>query len=63
MNYNRAAEYHLLGDKLTKAYNSAKLAELIALQISLIPRKENVTTCILNLKPLQVHYLVNRKLT
>lgn len=63
MNYNRAAEYHLLGDKLTKAYNSAKQAELIALQISLISRKETVVTCILNIKPSDFLYLVTNKFT
>lgn len=61
VNYNHAAEYHLIGDKLAKALHAAKQAELIALQISLIPRKENSTVCILNLKNSELLQLITSK--
>lgn len=61
VNYNHAAEYHLHGDKLAKALNSARQAELIALQISLISLKEIATICILNLTNSQLLYLITNK--
>ncbi|XP_057655737.1 spatacsin [Diorhabda carinulata] len=63
--YTHATEFHLQGEKLTKAMNSAKQAELIALQISLfkgLPNNTNVF-CLLNLIEIQIRELITHHLS
>lgn len=56
-NFVHAAEYHMHGEKLSKALNASRQAELIALQVSLFPNKEYVP-CILNLTNPQILRLI-----
>lgn len=59
-NYVHAAEYHLHGEKLTKAMNAANQAELIALQINLlkpIPANSGIK-CILHIDKPQILHLI-----
>ncbi|KAF5270792.1 hypothetical protein FQR65_LT05411 [Abscondita terminalis] len=60
INYTHAAEYHLQGEKLTKAMHAAKQAELLALQMSLLRGLPNnsTVTCILNLNQDQILSLI-----
>lgn len=64
-NYTHGTEYHLQGDKLAKAMNSAKQAELIALQISRLKglSSTGMTVCLLNLNSIQINTLVTMHLT
>lgn len=62
-NYSHAAQYHLQGEKLSKAMNSAKQAELIALQMSTLKYSSNGTAiCLLHLNPLQINALLTKHL-
>ncbi|GJQ78510.1 hypothetical protein Trydic_g11624 [Trypoxylus dichotomus] len=58
--YSHAAEYHLHGQKLTKAMAAAKQAQLVALQLSLYKDLSQGATaiCILNLTSAQISKLV-----
>lgn len=60
MNYSHASQYHLQGEKLSKAMHAAKQAELIALQISRVKNLvSNATTvCLLHLNSLQINELL-----
>lgn len=65
-NYTHATEYHLQGEKFAKAMNSAKQAELLAVQLSKVkevPLNET-TVCFLNLNSIQIANLIatNRSL-
>ncbi|KAJ8979349.1 hypothetical protein NQ317_016078 [Molorchus minor] len=64
-NYSHATEFHLQGEKLSKAMNSAKQAELIALQISLLKGLPNNGTalCLLNLNETQISPLISSELS
>lgn len=64
MNYNHATQYHLQGEKLSKAMNSAKQAELIALQISRLKNLSNTgtTICLLHLSSMQINALLAKYL-
>lgn len=55
-NYTHATEFHLQGEKLTKAMNAAKQAELIALQMSLLKNvpANGTVICLLNLTSPQI---------
>ncbi|XP_044265423.1 spatacsin-like isoform X2 [Tribolium madens] len=64
-NYIHATDFHLQGEKLTLAMNSAKQAELIALQLALlneVPVNTSVV-CLLNLKSGQIAELITSKLS
>lgn len=63
-NYIHATDFHLQGEKLTRAMNSAKQAELIALQLALLNEVSinNSVVCLLNLKSGQIADLVSSKL-
>ncbi|KAI4467372.1 hypothetical protein MML48_2g00012489 [Holotrichia oblita] len=58
--YSHAAEYHLHGQKLTKAMTAARQAQLVALQLSLYKdlTQGATATCILNLTNVQINKLV-----
>lgn len=60
VNYSHAAEYHLQGEKLTKAMNAAKQAELIAMQLSMFKNlpQNGTTFCFLQLNQRQILTLV-----
>lgn len=60
-NFIHAAEYHMHGEKLSKALNASRQAELIALQVSLFPNKEYIP-CILNLTNPQILKLITTTL-
>ncbi|XP_072396296.1 spatacsin [Diabrotica undecimpunctata] len=64
-NYTHATEFHLQGEKLAKAMNSAKQAELIALQISMLKGLQNNATalCLLNLTHHQIGPLITNNLS
>ncbi|CAH1169832.1 unnamed protein product [Phaedon cochleariae] len=64
-NYTYATEFHLQGEKLAKAMNSAKQAELIALQKSLLKGSPNNGTalCLLNLNQGQISRLISNELS
>ncbi|KAJ8963130.1 hypothetical protein NQ318_018595 [Aromia moschata] len=64
-NYTHAAEFHIQGEKLAKAMNTAKQAELIALQISLLRGvpSNGTAVCLLNLNETQISSLVSGELT
>lgn len=55
--YTHAAEYHIHGDKLSKAMNTAKQAELLALQKYLLKDRES-GICILQLSDAQIQSLI-----
>lgn len=58
--YTHATEFHLKGEKFGKALHSARQAELIALQISLLKGlpSNGTATCILNVTSAQIQTLV-----
>ncbi|KAF5297886.1 hypothetical protein FQA39_LY11871 [Lamprigera yunnana] len=60
INYTHAAEYHLQGEKLTKAMQAAKQAELLALQMSMLRGlpSNSTTKCILNTSEDQILSLI-----
>ncbi|KAK4884275.1 hypothetical protein RN001_000546 [Aquatica leii] len=60
INYTHAAEYHLQGEKLTKAMHASKQAEVLALQMSLLKGlpSNSTVTCILNLSNDQILSLI-----
>lgn len=64
MNYSHASQYHLQGEKWSKAMNSAKQAELIALQISRVKNlaTDGTTVCLLHLNALQISELLVKHL-
>lgn len=64
VNYTHATEYHLQGEKLAKAMNSAKQAELLALQTSMLKGLASNSTaiCILNLSDAQIFSLISTEL-
>lgn len=64
VNYNHATQYHLQGEKLLKAMNSARQAELIALQLSRLKKlgSYGTTICLLHLNPLQINTLLAKHL-
>lgn len=64
-NYIHATDFHLQGEKLTKATNSAKQAELIALQLAFLTEANSNATviCILDLTTNQISDLVLSKLS
>ncbi|XP_018320150.1 spatacsin [Agrilus planipennis] len=59
-NYIHAAEYHLQGEKLMKAMQSAKQAELVALQLSILKGLGTNASCncLLNLNNSQIGTLI-----
>nr|XP_023027706.1 spatacsin [Leptinotarsa decemlineata] len=64
-NYTHATEFHLQGEKLAKAMNAAKQAELIALQMSLLKSLpvNKSAVCLLNLNQAQVVSLISNELS
>lgn len=62
--YTHATEFHLKGEKLGKALTSARQAELVALQISLLKGlpSNGTATCILNLNKAQILSLICNQL-
>lgn len=64
MNYSHASQYHLQGEKLSKAMHSANQAELIALQISRVKNlaSNGTTICLLHLNSLQITTLLTKHL-
>lgn len=58
--YSHAAEYHLHGQKLTKAMTAAKQSQLVALQLSLFKdlNQGATTICLLNLTSGQINKLI-----
>lgn len=63
VNYTHATEYHLQGKKLTKAMNSAKQAELLALQISLLKglASNGTAICIMRINEDQILSLISNE--
>lgn len=63
-NYTHATEFHLQGEQLTKALNSAKQAELIALQLGLLNQLQTKTStfCLLDLNNSQIISLITTHL-
>lgn len=59
-NYTHATEYHLQGEKFSKAINSAKQAELLAVQLSKVKEVplNDTTICFLNLSTVQLTNLI-----
>ncbi|XP_017775225.1 PREDICTED: spatacsin [Nicrophorus vespilloides] len=64
-NYSHAAEFHMQGEKLAKAMNAARQAELIALQFSLLKNIANngVTICLINLNTDQISSILLKTLS
>ncbi|XP_018577700.1 spatacsin [Anoplophora glabripennis] len=64
-NYTHATEFHLQGEKLAKAMKTAKQAELIALQISLLKGLPSNSTavCLLNVSQVQITSLISKELS
>ncbi|KAB0803687.1 hypothetical protein PPYR_00657 [Photinus pyralis] len=65
VNYTHAAEYHLQGEKLTKAMQAAKVAELLALQMSMLKGlpANSTAICILNIGDDQILNLISTELS
>ncbi|KAL3286719.1 hypothetical protein HHI36_001214 [Cryptolaemus montrouzieri] len=64
-NYTHATEFHLQGEKLTRAMHTAKQAELLAVQLSLfngLPASAT-TVCILDLESSQIINLISSLLS
>ncbi|KAK5649024.1 hypothetical protein RI129_003916 [Pyrocoelia pectoralis] len=65
VNYTHAAEYHLQGEKLTKAMQASKQAELLALQISMLKGLpvNSTAICILNIGDDQILNMISTELS
>ncbi|KAF2884766.1 hypothetical protein ILUMI_21411 [Ignelater luminosus] len=65
VNYTHATEYHLQGEKLAKAMSSAKQAELLALQTSMLKglASNSTAVCILNVSDAQIFSLISTELS
>lgn len=63
-NFTHAAEYHLLGEKLSKAMYCATQAELVALQMAMLKiiPDNSATKCILNIEKSQIQNLIGNDL-
>lgn len=63
-NFSHASQYHLHGEKLSKAMHSAKQAELIALQISRLKNlpTNGTTICLMHLNSVQINELLVKHL-
>lgn len=64
VNYSHAAQYHLQGEKLSKAMHAANQAELMALQISRVKNlaTNGSTVCLLHLNLVQINELLTQHL-
>jgi spatacsin len=63
-NYIHATDFHLQGEKLNKAINSTRQAELVALQLGIISEvpTNGLVICLLNLRSSQIVSLISSKL-
>ncbi|XP_060523228.1 spatacsin [Cylas formicarius] len=62
-NYTHATEFHMQGEKLTRAMNAVKQAELIALQKSLFRSSMPNAQCLFHLSNSQVVSLISKELS